>query len=723
MRSRVLCSWLGGLWQSAQKGPPVKISQLAAQANLRLAWRRITTGGNHQYKRLFRHLYVAYEVALDDNLADLHGRLRGGTFCPQQPERIYLPKSSGLHRPLSLLHVEDQIVLQAFANLAAKRLYARRAPLQFKVVFSNILRRDNSIFFFKRWQETYAAFQRRIRKHYDNGLRWVGDFDLAAFYDTVSHELLVKTIYPRTPINGDMEWLCSCLGTWSSEKASSRHGHGIPQGPIASDFLAECFLLPIDLALQKAPGYTRYVDDVRLFGKTEDDVRESVIQLERRCREHGLIPQTGKFAIKHSTGVKDAMGMLPSIADPQRSAGPARSPLPRERARSWLLSSLGGKPYRVHDKTRLRYVLYRAEPDSEILRLVCRLVPHHPEHADAFFRYLGTFDARKTIIRLCLDVIGKNPYPYVRGEAWLLVARHLTTPRALEPPARKALVKKAIAIAKKRRPENFTETLGACHFLAVAETVEKRRYSRFLKFQPPLLQAFVADVLPDAAFARGEAADAYLRATAFEPGISICGRVHALGLGLATFRITPTALSSQVRNTFCELGTIPTRGGPVDPIAEVLQKRYGLATSKSWHDLLGTEYVHALGLLKQAEAAFNAGMSYWLATQNSFHHAIFLALQRHLATVGHAAACTIKGKDGKLVDFGVMLDAGGPFAKDCPVVADCFRAMNTRRNQLPVSHPYEKKTEKRSKHLSAQERNRFVHDLSAAFPVWVGLMP
>jgi hypothetical protein len=40
-----------------------------------------------------------------------------------------------------------------------------------------------------------------------------------------------------------------------------------------------------------------------------------------------------------------------------------------------------------------------------------------------------------------------------------------------------------------------------------------------------------------------------------------------------------------------------------------------------------------------------------------------------------------------------------------------------------VSHPYEKKTEKRSKHLSAQERNRFVHDLGAALPVFVGLMP
>ena len=80
----------------------LRISQLATTANLKLAWRRITTGGNHQYKCLFRHLYVAYEVALDENIEDLRMRIIGGTFRPKQPERIYLPKNSGLHRPLSL---------------------------------------------------------------------------------------------------------------------------------------------------------------------------------------------------------------------------------------------------------------------------------------------------------------------------------------------------------------------------------------------------------------------------------------------------------------------------------------------------------------------------------------------------------------------------------------------------------------------------------------------
>ena len=74
----------------------MKISQLASKRNLELAWRRITTGGNFQYKRLYRHIYYAYEIALGANLADLRQRLLGGAFAARHPERIYVPKASGL---------------------------------------------------------------------------------------------------------------------------------------------------------------------------------------------------------------------------------------------------------------------------------------------------------------------------------------------------------------------------------------------------------------------------------------------------------------------------------------------------------------------------------------------------------------------------------------------------------------------------------------------------
>ncbi len=195
----------------------------------------------------------------------------------------------------------------------------RREALQFRTIFSNILEKQDSIYFFRRWQDTYRTFQRRIVRHYASGRRWVGDFDLAAFYDTISHELLLRTIFPRSSSN-DMAWIADCLRTELGKRGIWART-GKTAGFLASDFLAECFLLPVDLALTSCKGYVRYVDDVRLFGATEDDVRSDMILLERLCRERGLIPQSGKFALKRALSIQDAMGMLPSISDPQHDGG------------------------------------------------------------------------------------------------------------------------------------------------------------------------------------------------------------------------------------------------------------------------------------------------------------------------------------------------------------------------------------------------------------------
>ena len=698
----------------------MRLERLASRPNLRLAWRRITTGGNHQYKRLYRSLYYAYEAALEANIRDLRTRILGGTFSPRHPERIFVPKPSGLHRPLGLLGIEDQIVLQAFANLAAKKLQRRRVPLQFEVVFSNILQKQDSIFFFRRWQDTYAAFQRRIRQHYEDGLRWVGDFDLAAFYDTISHELLLRTIYPQTQ-NEDLRWMADCLQTWSSVRASSRHGHGLPQGPIASDLLAECFLLPIDVALREHRGYTRYVDDFRLFGDTEHEVRADLIELERHSRERGLIPQTGKFAIKRSRTLQDAMGMLPSIADPQHVAG--TEPIDKALARSLFRTAISGRPYKVTDKTRLRYVLYRAEPDNDLLRRVLTLVPRHPEHADVFFSYLGRFGYRKPIERMCLTLVRENPYPYVRGEAWHVLARCRRESKSLTASAPGDLTDRAIDIARVSGKDTFVERWGACHFLCSSEDATSNRYSRFLRYQAPLLQSFLGPVLPEAAFAEDDLVAAYLRRTAPEPGLSVCSAIHEHALDPSALGLEANDLASQVANTLEELGVLSSPGPMVDPIGEILKRRYGTPEGKSWHQLLGAEYVHALGLLKLGEAAFDTGRSFWLICQNGFNQVVFLALQQQLQALNHPGACKTVNQHGVLIDFGVTLDANAPFSKNVPIIGGCFREMNARRNRVPPSHPYEKKTAKQSQHLGKQERNRFVAKLRAAYSGLIPLMP
>jgi hypothetical protein len=145
-----------------------------SRPRLTLAWHRIGTGTNWQHKRYFRHLYPAYSTALDENLADLSRRLRYGSYQPQKPTRVYLPKASGLQRPITLLCIEDQIVLQSMADLVAARMEPRRRQVELKSVYSNVVSsRTDSIFFLRDWRRTYEAFTRKLRFLYRRGYSWM----------------------------------------------------------------------------------------------------------------------------------------------------------------------------------------------------------------------------------------------------------------------------------------------------------------------------------------------------------------------------------------------------------------------------------------------------------------------------------------------------------------------------------------------------------------------
>jgi hypothetical protein len=386
-------------------------------------------------------------------------------------------------------------------------------------------------------------------------------------------------------------------------------------------------LLPVDLALQNMRGYMRYVDDVRLFGATEDEVRASLIELERRCRERGLIPQTGKFAIRRVHTVQDALGMLPSLSDPQHDETTSTS-LTGPEALALIAPAISGRPQRVTDKTRLRYALYRAEADSSVLGLVLRLIPRHPEHADVFFTYLGRFGYRKPIESSCLALIKENPYDVVRGEAWHVLAKCRLRSNSQVSAQGPMLEAMAIELLKAKSRECFAEQWGAGAFLCASARVTAKNMSAWLRYQAPMLQALLSPALPDDAFARSGVVKVYLSRTTPEPGLSVASRLNERKLSPASFGLQDDQLPSPVANVYRELGIIVSAATTVDPIADLLSSRYRVPKIKSWHTLLGAEYVHALGVLRQAEAAFDSGRSHWLTYQNSFNQTIFSRCRR-----------------------------------------------------------------------------------------------
>ena len=678
--------------------------------NLRLAWRRINTGRNLQYKRFFRESYLVYESAIDDHLRELRRTLIAGIWEPNHATRLYLPKPSGLQRPLSLLDIEDQILLQAVANVFARTLRAKRARVELNTVFSNKLaNRADSIFFMERWQQTYAAFQEKCVAVFNDGYRWAAHFDLAAYYDTISHELLLSIESPRNNHPRTRETVGNWLQKWSADDVSAVTGHGIPQGPIASDFLAESFFLPIDLRLQKENFlYIRYVDDIRLFGKTENEVRKAAIFLEQACRHRGLIPQSAKFDVRELGTAEDAMGALPSI--PPADGSGSREPfMDATEARKLLGASIGNRPLKVTDKARFRYVMYRAPADTEVLNRVLLLLPRHPEHIDAFVAYLNNFSRRPRIARAALDYLAADPpYSYVRGELWHVVARL----------ADRAEFQNGLELARsdaRSRKGCVSLSWGVMHFLLRCEREGLCRLGPRLRAEHPISRSLLAPIFPDREFTTGGHATTLLRGTLMEQ-LAGSRELQKRNISLGSLGLRQNSLSVNCRYALRSLGVIRRhhRRNQRDWIAVSIGTLYSCSDRPVWRALLTTEYEHALQVLVEAKARYPGAYSEWLALQDSFNDIAVRRLFQFLRANGLPGHARIVGRDGNLVNYGSLLAANTPFDATYPDIASRLRTIHDRRNKLPGSHPYDAKGGKQNRWLNRRERDTLKASLRVA---------
>ena len=123
-----------------------------------------------------------YGDGLEGRLADLHGRVHRGAYRAQPSRRVYIPKPDGRQRPLGIAALEDKIVQRALVEVL------------------------NAI-----WEEDFRGFSygfRPRRGQHDaldalavgisqRRVNWILDADIAGFFDTVSHEWLLRFVEHR----------------------------------------------------------------------------------------------------------------------------------------------------------------------------------------------------------------------------------------------------------------------------------------------------------------------------------------------------------------------------------------------------------------------------------------------------------------------------------------------------------------------------------------------
>jgi succinate dehydrogenase flavin-adding protein (antitoxin of CptAB toxin-antitoxin module) len=384
-------------------------TKFTALENFQLAFDRLIRGQNRDYKSFFRHLHSSYQLALTENLHEIVTELKRGTYEPQSAICIYQPKKSGVLRPLRLLTLKDQIVYQAIINVIAESFRADQRKYAFQQSFGAILAAKSSSFFYRSWKRCYRELDSVITKAFNRGYDYVADFDLVSFYELIDHRLLRTVLERRVKSPQLLDLLFGCLEKWTEHAHGALH-HGIPQGPEASAFLAECFLFVFDRIKFKNVVYARYIDDIKLMAKGETPVRRALLQLDIKSKHVGLVPQAQKIECRRIANLNELRKNVPSNVA-SITVSDRVTPSSHRRLEKIFRASIRKERglWIVYDTTRFKFALLRLNATRPILRRVAQILPHRPDLSWVFSSYLKKFQNDKEAANILLGALRRDP--------------------------------------------------------------------------------------------------------------------------------------------------------------------------------------------------------------------------------------------------------------------------------------------------------------------------
>jgi len=123
----------------------------------------------------------------------------------------------------------------------------------------------------------------RIRKCRELGYLFLVDGDIEAFFDRVSHDLLLQRLAERQPGEEIMALLRMWVRCQSWDGSHVRPvREGVPQGSPISPLLANFFLEDFDRELEKSGRkLVRYADDFVILAKTAGEAQEALLQSQQ----------------------------------------------------------------------------------------------------------------------------------------------------------------------------------------------------------------------------------------------------------------------------------------------------------------------------------------------------------------------------------------------------------------------------------------------------------
>jgi len=217
--------------------------------------------------------FEAIEAAgVEAFLAQLRDELVSGTYRPLRNRRVEIPKEGGKGRVLGIPAIRDRVVQGAL-----------------KLILEPIFEADfhDGSYGYRPKRTAQQAVDRVAEAIVRNKTRVI-DVDLAAYFDSVRHDLLLVKVARRVNDRDVLHLLKLML------KAAGKRG--VPQGGVSSPLLSNIYLTEVDAMLERAKAvtahgthtyleYARYADDLVILVNHDHRQDWLVEAVNRRLRE------------------------------------------------------------------------------------------------------------------------------------------------------------------------------------------------------------------------------------------------------------------------------------------------------------------------------------------------------------------------------------------------------------------------------------------------------